>query len=114
MFCSAQYIKEQMGLFDLTLASLTPCRKGDQRTLAAALATVHGEFILIHPFREGNGRVGRWIATIMALQADEPILEFEQEATDLEAKKRYFSAIRRYPASPDLLIEWFSGVLSRS
>jgi len=36
---------------------------------ATALAEVHAELILIHPFREGNGRLARLLALLMALQA---------------------------------------------
>jgi len=32
-------------------------------------AEVHTELVLIHPFREGNGRCSRILASIMALQA---------------------------------------------
>ncbi|MDH5328166.1 MAG: Fic family protein [Gammaproteobacteria bacterium] len=34
------------------------------------------ELVLIHPFREGNGRCSRILAIIMALQAGLPILDF--------------------------------------
>ena len=37
------------------LARCTPCRPADDDVIAAALAEVHAELILIHPFREGNG-----------------------------------------------------------
>lgn len=41
-----------------------------------AIAVVHVEFILIHPFREGNGRMGRMLASVMAMQASKPELNF--------------------------------------
>jgi hypothetical protein len=31
---------------------------------------VHAELLLIHPFREGNGRLARWLADLMALQPE--------------------------------------------
>ncbi|MEZ2624870.1 Fic/DOC family protein [Paenalcaligenes hominis] len=37
--------------------------------LWAYLAQSHVEFILIHPFREGNGRLGRLLLDVMATQA---------------------------------------------
>jgi cell filamentation protein len=46
--------------------------------LAQSLATVHVEFVLIHPFREGNGRVGRLLAVLMGLQAGLPPLYFDK------------------------------------
>ena len=39
-------------------------------------AAVHAEPILIHPFREGNGRCARLLATLMGLQAGLPALDF--------------------------------------
>lgn len=50
------------------------------------------ELMLIHPFREGNGRLGRLLATLMALQAGLPILEFS-EIVDVR-KEEYFTAVR--------------------
>lgn len=41
-----------------------------------ALAVCHVELIIIHPFREDNGRLARVLATIMALQSGMPLLDF--------------------------------------
>lgn len=40
------------------------------------MAEVHAELILVHPFREGNGRLARLLALLMALQAGLPPLDF--------------------------------------
>ena len=60
------------------LAAHTPCLARDQDTnrLAHSLAVVHAELILIHPFRDGNGRVARLLALLMGLQAGLPPLDF--------------------------------------
>lgn len=58
------------------LARHTPCRAASDVDMAAALAEVHAELILIHPFREGNGRLARLLALLMALQAGLPPLVF--------------------------------------
>jgi len=57
-----------------------------------ALAIVHTELMLIHPFREGNGRAGRLLAILMGLQAKLPPLDF----TDTKGKKRleYLRAVQ--------------------
>jgi cell filamentation protein len=57
-----------------------------------ALAVVHTELVLIHPFRDGNGRVARILATLMALQAELPPLDFGSLKGD--RKKAYHVAIR--------------------
>ena len=60
---------------------------GDQQ----ALAQTHAEFILIHPFREGNGRLARLLNTLMALQAGLPLLDFD--GIRGAAKQRYIASI---------------------
>jgi cell filamentation protein len=52
---------------------------------------VHAELILIHPFREGNGRCARLLATLMGLQAGLPALDFG--GIRGETKRRYISAV---------------------
>jgi cell filamentation protein len=54
----------------------TPCREANDADVAPALAEVHAELILVHPFREGNGRLARLLALLMALQAGLPPLDF--------------------------------------
>ncbi len=74
------------------LSRYTPCRFDSYNEIAQALAEVHVELMLIHPFREGNGRLGRLLATIMALQAGLPLLDFSEMAC--EKKDEYFLAVR--------------------
>jgi cell filamentation protein len=91
---AAAYLIEQL-MADLEagpLARCTPCTFRDVDELAAGLAEVHVELVLIHPFREGNGRVSRLLATLMALQAGLPLLDFSP-LTGL-ARGRYFSAVQ--------------------
>lgn len=58
------------------LRDYTPCRFDAIQEREEALAVVNAELILIHPFREGNGRCARVLATLMALQAELPPLDF--------------------------------------
>ena len=74
------------------LRKYTPCLFSSRDDVAHALAEVHVELMLIHPFREGNGRLGRILATLMALQAGLPIPEFG-EMTGVR-KEEYFAAVR--------------------
>jgi cell filamentation protein len=62
----------------VVLAKHIPCAGMDDARLVRALAWTHAEFILIHPFREGNGRLARLLNTMMALQAGRP--EHERSA----------------------------------
>lgn len=90
IFCFPLHIPSQMKKLEKTLKKYTPLKKGcDLKTLAESIARVHGEFEIIHPFREGNGRVGRLIADLMALQAGYPPLNFER------LKTRYLHAMEK-------------------
>ena len=60
-----------------TLRRHTPCQSGSDAEVALSLGEVHAELILIHPFREGNGRLARMVAVLMAAQAGLPVLDFK-------------------------------------
>ncbi len=74
------------------LRQFTPCRSASVEDLARAISVDHTELVLIHPFRDGNGRVARLLATLIALQAGLPPLDFG----GLKGKRRkdYFIAVR--------------------
>ena len=63
----------------------------DPSALADAIAVCHVELILIHPFREGNGRVSRLLADVMAVQAGHGPLDYSGWDED---KTAYFTAIQ--------------------
>jgi cell filamentation protein len=58
------------------LRKFTPCRFASMDEVVKAISVVHTELLLIHPFRDGNGRVARMLAILRALQADLPPLDF--------------------------------------
>jgi cell filamentation protein len=58
------------------LCQHTPCHGANDADAAHALAEVHAELILVHPFRDGNGRLARILALLMALQSGLPPLDF--------------------------------------
>lgn len=74
------------------LSQFTPCRQAERGTVAHGMAVVHTELMLIHPFRDGNGRVGRMLAALMGLQAGFPLLDFS--LIKGEKRKAYFAAVR--------------------
>ncbi|MDG4868660.1 Fic family protein [Guyparkeria sp. 1SP6A2] len=70
LFAAAGQVPQLLEQFErASLAPLTPCYGMDRDAAAVAIAEVHVEFILIHPFREGNGRIARLVADVMASQA---------------------------------------------
>ncbi|MFZ6007247.1 MAG: Fic/DOC family protein [Nitrospirota bacterium] len=70
----------------------TPCNFKSMERGIQALAEVHVELVLIHPFREGNGRVARMLAIFMGLQAGLPPLDFSGIIG--KKKKDYISAVQ--------------------
>jgi cell filamentation protein len=90
MFAAAIQIPRLMQGFERgPLREYTPCSFNTTAAQATALAIVHAEFILIHPFRDGNGRCARLRAMLMALQAGLPALDF---GGIRDAKKREYIA----------------------
>lgn len=95
------------------LRRYTPCLSTNPEEVAHALAEVHVELMLIHPFREGNGRLGRLLATLMALQAGLPILEFSELVGD--RREDYFAAVRAgLDRNYRPMKELFNNVIERS
>lgn len=95
------------------LARHTPCTPGRDDTTAAALAEVHAELILIHPFREGNGRLARLLALLMALQAGLPPLDFSPLAG--RGRRAYIAGIHAAMGRDyEPLAAMFRRVISRS
>lgn len=93
MFAAAAYIPELMRQFEKDqLTRLTPCHAGSAAEISLALAEVHVELVLIHPFREGNGRIARLLSVLMALQAGLPPLDFSELRE--EKREEYFAAVR--------------------
>ncbi|MBN2319005.1 MAG: Fic family protein [Acidobacteria bacterium] len=74
---------------------------------------VHTELVLIHPFREGNGRLSRMLAILMAAQAGLPPLDFSHVKG--RTKQKYFWAVQAgmdYDYAP--MEEIFTGVIERT
>jgi cell filamentation protein len=79
----------------------------------AAIAVVHAELVLIHPFREGNGRLARILAILMALQAGLPPLDFG--AVKGKKRQEYFAAVKAgLDRNYEPMKKVFSGVVRRT
>lgn len=92
-FAAANQLPQLMNKFEKDiLIKHTPCNFKTLNRVIQALAIVHTELVLIHPFREGNGRITRVLATLMATQARLPLLDF----SEIKGKKKeeYFTAVQ--------------------
>jgi cell filamentation protein len=113
-FAAADQIPRLMKIFERDiLRKFTPCRSNDPGEIIHALSVVHTELVLIHPFREGNGRVARMLATLMGLQSELPPLSFGKMGG--RGRREYFKAVqagmdRDYRPMEKI----FSGVIRRT
>jgi cell filamentation protein len=109
-------VPENMDTFEKgVLARRTPCRPGPPAQIGPCMAEVHAELLLIHPFREGNGRLARWVSDLMAFQAG--LLGPDYGFAGRDAGKRraaYLNAVRKgYVQDYEPLASFFVEALER-
>ena len=66
--------------------------------------------LLIHPFRGGNGRLARWVADLMALQAGLPAPKYTFEGNKQKVcRDEYLAAVTRaYGQDYEALADFFT------
>jgi cell filamentation protein len=114
MFVAAAQVPKLMLEFERgPLTDYTPCRFDNAREQATALAVVHAELIVIHPFREGNGRCCRLLSILTGLQAGLPALDF---GGIRGAKKKDYIASVHAALGHDYepMTQVFEGVITRT
>ena len=90
-FATASLLPGLLRNFELEyLARWTPCGRLSADELVRAIAVCHVELIVIHPFREGNGRLSRLLADVMAVQAGHEPLDYSSWE---QRKPAYIGAI---------------------
>ncbi|MCD1125507.1 Fic family protein [Jinshanibacter sp. LJY008] len=91
MFAPSAQLPKLLNEFETKyLANYTPCIGMNKEKLIEAIAIIHVEMILIHPFREGNGRLSRLLADVMAVQGGFKPLDYQSWQQN---KSKYISAI---------------------
>jgi cell filamentation protein len=112
----AMRVEQNMAFIEReTFKVKTPCRPGPLERVAHDMAEVHAELLLVHPFREGNGRLARWVADLMALQAGNPLPAYRFAGRGAEAeKKRYLAAVKMgYQKDYEALAVFFADAIER-
>ena len=76
VFPAAMYLRENMESFERDMLRRLPEIQSDTDQALKDIAIVHAELLFIHPFREGNGRVARTLANLMAAKYGMPLFPF--------------------------------------
>ena len=109
-------IEPLMEIFYLDVLSKSPVIAADDTEVIAFAAEVMGEFIAIHPFREGNGRAAFILGNLILMQNDLLPLDVYDRRHD---QKRYFEACeavrvkKDYVPMTSLIREWEDAVIDR-
>ena len=90
IFAPSAQLPKLLNEYNKYLAHYTPCNVMEEEELIIAIAVTHVELILIHPFREGNGRLSRLLADVMAVQGGYKPLDYQSWEQN---KTQYISAI---------------------
>jgi cell filamentation protein len=112
----AHLVADNMARFEAgLLREHTPCRPAPLPEVARRIAEVHAELLLIHPFREGNGRLARWLVDLMALQASFSVPDYGFAGRGSKGQqRRYLEAVKRgYLQDYDDLVDFFREAIER-
>jgi cell filamentation protein len=73
------YLDENMALLEKNFLARYPADalKGDEQ-FCQAVAQIQGEFLVVHPFREGNARAIKLLTDLLAAQTGRPLLQYDQ------------------------------------
>lgn len=94
-WCLPQFIEPSMEQFEKHyLRQLTPTSRQDEGDVPRRVAILISEFLLIHPFREGNGRIAQMMGNWVALQAGLPTINYGIDE-DSEKKEAYILALHK-------------------
>ena len=109
-------IEPLMEIFDRDVLSKSPVIADDDTAVIAFAAEVMGEFIAIHPFREGNGRAAFILGNLILMQNDLLPLDVYDRRHD---QGRYFEACeavrvkKDYAPMASLIHEWEDAAIER-
>lgn len=86
------YLTEAMRAFESEVLAAYPASSltTDQK-FCRALGHIQGEFLAIHPFREGNARTIKIVADLLGAQTDRPLLTYDDSDA---GRARYIEAAK--------------------
>lgn len=109
-------IGQVMEVFERDVLARSPFVSDDNDAVFAHVSEVMGEFLAIHPFREGNGRTAFILGNLVLMQNNLLPLDVYDRRKD---ETRYFAACeearihKNYEPLAELIAEWEEAALSR-
>lgn len=94
---SPEDVAQDIALLLIEMKDLAVRESVHPETLLKAATYLHARFEYIHPFADGNGRVGRTLCNYFLMGNDHPPLIIYEED-----RSRYFEALRSYDREEDL------------
>lgn len=86
------YLDQAMTEFEHTVLRVYPAHLlQDDERFCSAVAHIQSEFLVIHPFREGNARTIKLLSNLLAAQTSRPLLKYD---TSAEGINRYIVAAK--------------------
>jgi cell filamentation protein len=74
----ALHVPQAMQQFEQTVLQNCPAKKlADDETFCEAIAEIQGEFLVVHPYREGNARTIKLMTDLLAAQTERPLLVYD-------------------------------------
>jgi len=84
----------------------------DDATFCEAAAAIQGEFLTIHPFREGNARTIKLLTDLLAVQTGRPLLAYDNSSGGADAYIE--AATKAFKRDYSLLTKLIAEALMRS
>lgn len=92
--------------------------QNDEMDLVLKAAIAHLWFVTIHPFDDGNGRIGRAIADMLLARSEKSSRRFYSLSSQIQKERKQYYAILEQTQKETLeitpWIEWFFSCLSRA
>ncbi|QDV48478.1 Adenosine monophosphate-protein transferase VbhT [Gimesia fumaroli] len=93
------YLDESMQTFEQeVLQKYPPAKLVSDEAFCEAVGEIQGEFLAIHPFREGNARTIKLMTNLLSIQAGRPLLKYDLSATGTQ---QYIEAAKAALARKD-------------
>jgi cell filamentation protein len=102
-FPAARFLEASMATFEKEILTKLPQKYAHEEALIKDVAMVHAELLFIHPFREGNGRTARILASLMIQNQGHAPLNFKGIDFDLYVKAVRMAAGKDYKLMEKLI-----------